>query len=165
MVVLLGPHQVHGSNARTEAEYRLFQRAILRRNGRGDPWVYLGPPPLMFVSGGKCVIDCPNCGNGPVVDVSRRLALCCECGAVCEGVGVPAAEDLETLTAIMANRPQAARNSRHADDQRPATLSELDVENVERGLPPVLDDTEAIVAARRAAVADAADAQHIRERR
>src|SRR5690606_33752004 len=127
------------------AGYRLYQRQILKRNGRGakkpgtntrgEPWAYLGNPPEMYISGGKCVIDCQSCRNSPAVDVSLRLALCCECGAVYTNVTVPDAETLETLEAIFQHRPIQARNTRAPFSTTQESLEELDIENVERGLP------------------------------
>lgn len=138
-VVLFGPWQVHGREAQTLDGYRMLQRRIVAQNGRGTPWLHVGESPHAYVTGGKWVVDCRVCGNGPVVDVAARVALCCECGAIYEGVIVPDADVLRALEDVLSVRPVQARNSRHAGTLRHATIDELDRENQERGLPSLAD--------------------------
>ena len=137
-IVLYGQAQIYGAKARTLDMYVLLQRNILKENNMGEPWVYLGPLLKMYISGGKCVVDCPNCMDAPAVDVEARIALCCGCGAIFNNVIVPSPQEYRDLEEVMSVRPVPARNSRHHEEKRrEATVKELDEENQARGLPPL----------------------------
>lgn len=66
------------------------------------PWVSSVHPPV-FVSGGMWQVRCatPGCGNAPMVSPEWRVALCWDCGAVYEGLAIPAdAAEIERVLVL-----------------------------------------------------------------
>lgn len=130
MTTLRRPAQVH--HVDSPEAYRRFQRAVLAHNfdaGKGrtrEPWICPVSRPV-YVAMGKWLIRCV-CGNAPSVDPSWRLACCIECGAVFEGLDVPA--EYEAIEAVLLERPVIGTQAMHAGE----TLEQLKAENRAHGI-------------------------------
>lgn len=78
----------------------------------GDPCVRHGRPPDLFISGGVARIECvtDDCGEAPAVWLTSEphIACCIGCGAVYEGIELPARWS-EIEAALVRRREAAAR--------------------------------------------------------
>lgn len=136
--ILTGPERAHLTP--TPDAYRQAQAAHLRQMARRGqpavtPWAWLGAAPVAYVSDSRWVCDCPNCNNGPSVDVVHGFAACFECGAVFTHVTVPTAADARALEDIMSVRPWRNRHWRPGQE----SLADLERENRDHGLPDVAE--------------------------
>jgi len=119
---VLGPRHLH-PGVQTEEDYRRCHAEAIAKGRKKypnldwrDPWLTVIRPPV-YVTHGMAQIRCatPGCGNCPSVSLEWRLALCWDCGAVYEGVEVPA--DFALAEAVLVCRPSlATRNWRVAQD-------------------------------------------------
>lgn len=98
-------------------------------------WANLDPV-VVLISGGAWVLRC-SCGNAPAVHPAWRVARCFECGAVYEGLEIPA--DAAALEDTLVQRPTKYR---HWDPARGETVASLKIENKQAGLPHGKDDPE-----------------------
>jgi hypothetical protein len=128
---IMTPVHLHG--VRDALEYRAKQRAYIT-NGRRtapalnwrDPWLSLEKPEVLILAG-KWICWC-ECGNYPSVHPLWRLACCFECGAIYEGLTMPA--DAEVIAAVLAKRPRIATRAWLP----PQSVEELRAENRAQGL-------------------------------
>lgn len=105
------PRHVH-PGVSSASDYRQRQAEAIR-TGRSlypalpwrEPWVCVARP-VVFVSGGKWLVECA-CGNCPSVAPEwDGLACCYECGAVYEGLAMPAEAD--AIEQALVRRPTLA---------------------------------------------------------
>ena len=110
---ILGPRHIH-PGVRTEADYRRTQIMYIARARAKfpnliwrDPWV-ADVRPAVYITAGMWQICCatPGCGNCPSVSSDWRLACCWDCGAVYEGLDMPA--DAERAVEVLLCRPVVA---------------------------------------------------------
>lgn len=117
---IMTAQDVH-AHVRTEEDYRRQQRATIAGNQRSfpnlpwrSPWASLEKL-QPFISAGTWMVECP-CGNGVVLaprwgkqpDAEHVYALgCCyECGAVYEGIPMPA--EKATIEAVLLRQTNLA---------------------------------------------------------
>ncbi len=126
------PLDVH--RVRSLQEYREAQLAWILQSRRGlpssfwrDPWVATDPVTVVVDSGAwKVACVTPSCGNYPVLCPSGGVALCFNCGAVYEGVAMPA--DYAEIAEKLLKRPF---NLRYWTTE---TLEEIDAINAQLGV-------------------------------
>lgn len=120
---------LHVHSARTPAAYRQQQAQYIAQGRRRypalrwrDPWVVVLNPAVV-VEGGKWLVPCA-CGNYPSVHPDWQLACCFECGAVYEGLVLPA--EASAIEQALLERPHPAlrawRPGETAGDLRAQTL-------------------------------------------
>jgi hypothetical protein len=82
-------------NVNTETDYRQRQGEALASVQRAYPNMptrgvhKAETKPAAFISGGRWLVECTECGNCPVIEPDWKLALCYECGAVYEDIDMP----------------------------------------------------------------------------
>lgn len=103
---ILRPCDVPGIGVRTPEAYRSFQRRMLSRLGRPEPFVS-DAEIHAYVSGGAWRVRCA-CGEAPPADPSWRLACCSGCGAVYEAVVFPL--DIDAIEADLLSLDASERH-------------------------------------------------------
>ena len=100
---IMGAHHVY-PGVNSAEQYRRWHARVIADNKAaypnmpwGDPYRWTGEPPLLYVAGGVARVECQACAaegleNAPAVwiDGEAALACCVECGAVYDGIVVPA---------------------------------------------------------------------------
>lgn len=108
---ILTARHIH-ANVKSERDYRAQQARYLAKFCESYPNMpqpkarIVTPHPPAFVSGGRWLVECA-CGNCPAIEPTYNgLALCYECGAIYEGVELPA--DAAAIEQALVARPNMA---------------------------------------------------------
>lgn len=136
---IMGAHHVY-PGVNTAEQYRRWQAREIAAKKRAfanlqwrDPFVVEGEQPAAYISGGVWRVDCTieGCANTPAlwIDDGLGLACCLDCGAIYEGVPLPA--DHDAIAALLVRRKRVAE--RYWQPGR--TVADLRAENDSGALP------------------------------
>jgi hypothetical protein len=89
-----------------------------------------------YVSDGRWVADCPQCGGGVALWRENPEACCLDCGSVYSKIGWPGEDEVAEAERVLAARPS---NQLHWRPHEGDTVEDLKVENLVRGHRPVAD--------------------------
>jgi hypothetical protein len=85
-----------------------------------------------YVSDGRWVAECPECGGGVALWQENPEACCLDCATVYSKIGWPHEREIMEAERVLAARPT---NQLHWRSHEGETVEDLKIENIVRGLP------------------------------
>lgn len=145
--LLMGAREEHG--VETPAQLRQRFDAWTARNRLKRPIVPTDETLVPYVSAGRWVADCPQCGSGVAIERDWPEAICFGCGQLYTSFDWPAPGDLDEIERVLRARPHVSSRTwlrrghpalgrLDAADPRRArgeTVEDLRIENAAHGLP------------------------------
>lgn len=132
----------------TKMDYYVMQRALIQQGREKlprlnwlDPWEVIEAV-QPYVNWGRWMVKCA-CGNCPLFSPEWMCALCFECGAKYHLFDLPEAQTLIEVERVLLLRPQLSTRNWRVPGQRPESVEDLVIENVEHG-DPVPEDYAAL---------------------